>query len=1042
MRSPRRAAAPAFRIPHGCCLALLAVLLGACRPAPELSAIQEEEAPDIAAAPAGGQETPAPSPEADLPLVEVPPAPRSLQPVEEFEGRAVPAGLEVDAGGALHVTTLRSKSGTRALAWRWDRPGASLWIRRPADLALWNTLKGGDRNQATLAFWCHRAETGGGTLRLEFHGSTGVLARCWFFTDYRGWRALGAPWAEVLGGRSVTVTAVRVLAPEGEVAGELCIDRLGLFCGERPPADYQQPWIGAADGLARESELKFSASDYAVQRPWLPGRAAAVPVSLLRDASNVQLRLAGAPAPAPPATARLATNRIAQLATRLEKYRLREQDGIVAGEPIRTDGFHQPPAGIHVSAVYDDLGALGRAFRETGDPTQRDQLRRWIQSLCALMLDHGWAPGSQNFGSTAGGYAERNWPGGLFACREALQGTREWEDMLRQVVWYFGGSNAASPTPWGDTDIHLNGTPSFIQAIARLPAGPEQVQLLQIAKRYLDLTYVQPTLLPPDGTVRHHDMFHLAYGGYSMPSLVGMAQWFEGTAFAVSDAALGRLKEYVRTAAWVSNLHAVPANANGRAGNPLGVDPSGLALTLARLRGPLDREMAALFLAKNTNARHPAVAELQALGVEPAPLSGHRTLNYAAGALHRRGGWLASLFGMPKAGRGLEIYGWMDGNNYGRYARNGSLLIQGSGSPPDARASGFGEEGWNWCFWPGATSLVRPSHEMYDYYGLYGLGGTVLSGGAALAGNGVWAMDFPGRDLFFRKSAFFFDNRITVVTTDIASKSGRPTVTTLFQNSLSRTNAPTGVNGRGGLKPFQAALDMQAGWLFDTQRNGYFLPPGHPPGRVVRGGQSWTCMFERHLKDPKDNPLTKQGTRVAFRHADRVQNEAYYRPTTGTFERAWLEHGTDPTNGACWYTVLVDTTPAAVQSFAAAMADPARAPLRLLQANRTAHVAVDTAARSVGYAIFEPAGALAPAGPLLSASLPCVLLLHLSANRLELAVAQTDPARQQPVRLRLRGDWREETTSPRVKTRAERGETMLEVDPDGVMPLPVTLQRH
>ena len=116
MRSPRRAAAPAARIPRGCCLALLAVLLGACRPAPEAPVIPESESPDIAAAPIGAQETPAPSPEADLPLVEVPPAPRSLQPVEEFEGREVPAGLEADAGGSLRVTTLRSNSGTRALA--------------------------------------------------------------------------------------------------------------------------------------------------------------------------------------------------------------------------------------------------------------------------------------------------------------------------------------------------------------------------------------------------------------------------------------------------------------------------------------------------------------------------------------------------------------------------------------------------------------------------------------------------------------------------------------------------------------------------------------------------------------------------------------------------------------------------------------------------------------------------------------------------------------------------------------------------------------
>jgi chondroitin-sulfate-ABC endolyase/exolyase len=1019
-----------------------ALALSACRPpsAPPEPFSAAEPSP----APPAAEAAPVPEiPEADLALVEVPPAPRSLQPVEEFEGRDVPAGLEADAGGALRITTARSKSGVRALAWRWTKPDASLWIRRPAELALWNTLKGGDRNSATLAFWCHRAEPGGGTLRLEFHGATGVLARCWFHTDFRGWRALGAPWADVLGGCRDNVTAVRVIAPAGEASGELCLDRLGLFCGERPQADYQQPWIGAPDGLAREAPLRFSAADYAVGRPWLPARAAVVPISLLRDASNVQLRLAGPLVAAPPANKLLPTNRLAQLEAALAKYRLRELDGIVAGEPIQNGGFHQPPGGIHVSTAYGDLGALGRAFRETGDPAQRAQIRGWTLALGRLLLDHGWVPGNRNAGSTEGGYAERDWPGGLFVCREALADTPEWADLLRQVIWFFGGPNAAAERPWGDTDIHLNGTPSFIQAIARLPVGPEQVQLLLIAQRYLNLTYVQDTLLPPDGTVRHHDMFHLAYGSYSMPSLVSMAQWFEGTGFAISEAALDRLKEYVRTAAWVSNLHSVPANANGRAGNPLGVDVSGLALSLARQRGPLDREQAALFLAKNTNPRHPAVAELAGLGLTAAPLEGHRTLNYAAGALHRRGRWLAALFGMPKAGRGLEIYGWMDGNNYGRYARHGSLLIQGSGEPRDARASGFREAGWNWCFWPGATSLVRPSHELYDYYALYGLGGTALSGGTTLGRNGVWAMDVPGRDVTFRKSAFFFDHRIVLVTTDIASKSGRPAVTTLFQNSLETTNAPTGINGKGSAKPFQLAVPAAGApsWLFDTQRTGYVLPAGHPRVQVSRGAQSWTCMFDRHLKDPKDNPLTKQGTSVRFRHPDRAQNEAYYLPTTGSFERAWLEHGTDPTNGSCWYTVLVDTTPAAVQAFAASLADPARAPVRVLQANRTAHVVVDTAARSVGYAIFDPAGPLPSAGPLVSASQPCVALMQVNTSSAELSLAQPDPARTQPVSLHLRGAWRVDGTLARVQARPEQGSTVLTVDPDGIMPLVFTLQR-
>lgn len=44
-------------------------------------------------------------------------------------------------------------------------------------------------------------------------------------------------------------------------------------------------------------------------------------------------------------------------------------------------------------------------------------------------------------------------------------------------------------------------------------------------------------------------------------------------------------------------------------------------------------------------------------GIEPVPMSGHMTLNSTAACVHRRSNFYASIVGMGKNRRGLEIYG-------------------------------------------------------------------------------------------------------------------------------------------------------------------------------------------------------------------------------------------------------------------------------------------------------------------------------------------------------------------------------------------------
>ena len=118
------------------------------------------------------------------------------------------------------------------------------------------------------------------------------------------------------------------------------------------------------------------------------------------------------------------------------------------------------------------------------------------------------------------------------------------------------------------------------------------------------------------------------------------------------------------------------------------------------------------------------------------------------------------------------------------------------------------------------------------------------------------------------------------------------------------------------------------------------------------------------------------------------------------------------------------------------------APVRLLQANRAAHVLLDVAARSVGYVIFDPSAPLVAGGPLKSVTQPCLVLMQADGARTRIGLAVPDPERIGALTLNLSGSWRAEAAESRVKTRAAGLATMVEVTPDGIMPLAFTLQRE
>jgi len=252
--------------------------------------------------------------------------------------------------------------------------------------------------------------------------------------------------------------------------------------------------------------------------------------------------------------------------------------------------------------------------------------------------------------------------------------------------------------------------------------------------------------------------------------------------------------------AFAADEYKMSPNVNMRAGTTMNANMSELAAKMANLGTPdrkfsIDRDMAALHLYLTDKPDNPNAQLYKKQGILAKALTGHYTLNGGVGVFQRRDNWLVSIFGMVNYWRGVEIYGWMQSNNYARYAKNGSIWVQSSGSPVSATASGLAVDGWNWSHWPGTTALERPSSELFEGYGTSG-NKSNFGGGTDLHENGIWGMDFSGDDVNFKKSAFSFDNRTTVITTGINSPIDRPAVTTLFQATTDSANDMLWVGGK------------------------------------------------------------------------------------------------------------------------------------------------------------------------------------------------------------------------------------------------------
>lgn len=911
---------------------------------------------------------------------------RAENPGADFERHT--DGWNPSSGSTIKRSTRHYKDGTHSLEWGWQRPKSTLaYTFEPQQIRR-------HKQAAThFGFWLYNESPRDERLYLDLYKGNTLLFTCWYNMNYSGWRVLGlnTMQAGLPPGTEFDKAVFRTEASSGAI----WLDAVApsLMSGPVQPDD-QQPWAANAAMLQLPpGQTRYSSRDISLNRPYLPAFIPSdrISASARKDMQEMEKHYlqhighGGQP-----------YHDFSTLKADFEKLDIREENGIVTGKPIALsdNGFHTIPGSVDFKKAYLPLfrSLSAAVHQEQGD--NRKQAETMYLLMCRHFLDQGFQEGNNNFGWIGNGYDYRHYSPAVFGRRGLLEQAGLLDKMAKSTAWFNMGNAMLSAKPYSSCDQFYNYSSNLPAAILMIPDEAERYQRLRAYKHYLDTTIGKNDLpFGRDGTAHHHMGHHLSYGGYTPPALMRtQIAPFRDTEFRIAPATQEKLRAYVRACSFQLMHNRLGPNLYLRSGAPISLSVASTALQLAQMgspdrKDPIDREMASLYLSALDGENTPESRQFRDQGIKPAQVEGHMSLNMAATGLHRRGDWQAAAAGMLKHRRGLEIYGWTESNNYGRYSRNGTIFLT------LGKEDGWRRSGWNWNHWPAGTNPVRSSHELFEGYALFSNDNN-MAGGVALDGNGIWGNDFHCRDMAFKKSAFFFDNLVTVITTDIAPTQPleQPVVTTLFQQAEEAGTAPALVNGRETL---HADPDgTQQTFLRDILGNHYCIHPGTRIRFRVQK-QEWTYFNRQDLKNPQDNPCMDI-RRKQFRETPLSANEAFYHPTRGTFALAYLDHGVNPSRAACSYTICISPAAEQAATFAGAMNSP-RPPVVILKQDSAAHAVRHDNTRTTGYAVFTPCRELPP--PLRSMDRPGFALIRDMGDRYRIALSTGDPAQNEEYRL-------------------------------------------
>lgn len=714
-----------------------------------------------------------------------------------------------------------------------------------------------------------------------------------------------------------------------------------------------------------------------------------------------------------------------------------------------------PPAAAGLNS--DLLGALTELSKlyASCDSQQATRAEGLYKELIEMWLQSAPKPGDK-VRWMGNGYAWRSRGPALLGMLHTLPPELH-DRAAAAIALTSGGESLFLEKPETSTDIQLNYYPTMFAAIGAMNDAALKWQYLQGVRRGLDLTLLGNEPVSPDGGIIHHAGHHISYASYSFGPILSHQTNLARAGFTSphSAQALARLKLAVDAWAWTTLAGQIPPVFQLRPApiwndaKPPGDDP-GLTIDFAKRVAELEAagrgepdlakitDMARIAGSKTYGHADRVPASWKDLMTpdNTRPLTGHRPFPVMGAAIHRRDDWTVVVRGANASWRGAEVYAGPEWPGaYMDEIMQGALFIfskGADGAPPNVVDSGYGTDGYDPNKVPNASSvqmdnIARAGRGNPDYMGSDAKQG----GGVDLDGNGMWAWT-PSHA---RKSAFFFGNRITLVTRDLTLKG--EVNTGLIQTRLADpTVTPLVVDGHARTADGDWTLSGKtAHTLFDDKGTGYFVPAGNPDIKIHRGLQSYTYAIPTRLKpglDPKTQPPLKTRKDLAAALPN-------YTPTQAAFSTAWFDHGKDPQGAACTFTVLVRTTPDDLEKFAASM--NAKTPPFTLVTSSSLHDFRDTATGTRCVATFVDNAAFEPDG-IVSINRPSTVMWVHKDKKLSASLGATDLKDTRPFIVTLEGRWQPDGPLPEEAILIPEGvKTRLEIPYRNQNPVKFTLKR-
>ena len=306
-----------------------------------------------------------------------------------------------------------------------------------------------------------------------------------------------------------------------------------------------------------------------------------------------------------------------------------------------------------------------------------------------------------------------------------------------------------------------------------------------------------------------------------------------------------------------------------------------------------------------------------------------------------------------------------------------------------------------------------------------------LAGGTSVSGrDGMFSNDFFVWDVAFRRSVYCFDNRITVLTTNIKllQRQKRPVITTLFQSNFSNLDeheqTPFILNNNEKINvfPYEKIFENNDGLysITDHRNITYYLHTNENSNQLYRiilrrSEQEMIYCNQYYLVDQKKNPIIDM-KRKKFREENFEDNEKYFKTTKDNYGLGYIEHlKVDDSTASFIYTILIghEQLNEWMEEFSRSSNDPWSSsdfselpPSIVISKNDDTHIYYDRDTDTTCYTCYSTNCLEVNTGLVRSFGQPCMSMVRgRGPGTIIVSIATTDFKLDKTMWMILKGQW-------------------------------------